>query len=122
VPYGASILLSRILLSLPFLYSGIDKSWRWTAAQRELAASGLPWPTLLHFATVLLQLGGGLSVLIGIEARLGALLLCIFLIPVTFIYHPLWRRSGPDFVAETDHFLSPDGADAHRYCQPQFGQ
>jgi putative oxidoreductase len=103
--YGALILLSRILLSLPFLYSGIDKSWRWTAAQREVAASRLPWPTLLHLATVLLQLAGGLSILIGMEARLGALLLCIFLIPVTLIYHPFWRRSGPDFVAEADHFL-----------------
>jgi putative oxidoreductase len=102
---GALILLSRILLSLPFLYSGIDKFRRWSAAQREVAASGLPWPTLLHLATVLLQLGGGLSLLIGLEARLGSLLLCLFLIPVTLIYHPFWRRSGPDFVAEADHFL-----------------
>jgi putative oxidoreductase len=104
--YGALILLARVLLSLPFLYSGIDKSWRWTAAQREVAASGMPWPTLVHLATVLLQLGGGLSILIGIEARLGALLLGIFLIPVTLMYHPFWKRSGPDFVTEADHFLS----------------
>ncbi len=103
--YGALILLARVLLSLPFLYSGIDKCWRWTAAQREVAASGLPWPTLFHLVTVLLQLGAGLFVLIGIEARLGALLLCVFLIPVTVMYHPFWKRSGPDFVAEADHFL-----------------
>jgi len=103
--YGALILLSRILLSLPFLYSGIDKCWRWSAAQREVAASGLPWPTLFHLVTVCVQLAGGLSLLIGIEARLGALLLFLFLIPVTIIYHPFWNRSGPDFVAEADHFL-----------------
>jgi putative oxidoreductase len=103
--YAALILLSRVLLSLPFLYSGIDKCCRWSAAQREVAASGLPWPTLAHLVTVVLQLGAGVSVLIGIEARLGALLLCLFLIPVTIIYHPFWKRSGPDFVAEADHFL-----------------
>ncbi|HTD27757.1 MAG TPA: DoxX family protein [Xanthomonadaceae bacterium] len=99
------ILLARLFLSLPFLYSGIDKLGRWTAAQSEVAASGLPWPTLLHVVTVLVQILGGLSVLIGIEARLGALALCLFLIPVTVLYHPFWKRSGPDRIAEADHLL-----------------
>jgi putative oxidoreductase len=102
---SALILFSRVLLSLPFLYSGIDKCLHWTAAQREVAASGLPWPTLLHLVTVAMQLGAGFSVLIGIEARLGALLLCLFLVPVTVMYHPFWKRSGADLVAEADHFL-----------------
>ena len=100
------ILLARVLLSSPFLYSGVDKCWRWSAAQREVAASGLPWPTLLHLVTVTVQLGGGLSLLLGIEARLGSLLLLLFLIPVTVMYHPFWKRSGAEFVAEADHFLS----------------
>ena len=104
--YDSMILLSRVFLSLPFLYSGFDKCWRWNAAQREVAASGLPWPTLLHLVTVVVQLGGGLSLLLGIEARFGALLLSLFLLPVTVLYHPFWQRSGADFVAEADHFLS----------------
>jgi putative oxidoreductase len=101
-----SILLARALLSSPFLYSGLDKCWRWRAAQREVAAGGLPWPTLLHLVAVVVQLGGGFSLLLGIEARLGALLLLLFLIPVTVMYHPFWKRSGAEFVAEADHFLS----------------
>src|SRR5271155_102319 len=100
------ILLARVLLSSPFLYSGVDKCWRWSAAQREVAASGLPCPTLFHLVTVVVQLGGGLSLLLGIEAQLGALLLSLFLIPVTVMYHPFWKRSGADFVTEADHFLS----------------
>jgi putative oxidoreductase len=100
------ILLARVLLSSPFLYSGDDKCWRWSAAQREVAASGLPLPTLLHIVTVVVQLGGGLSLSLGIEARLGALLLLLFLIPVTVMYHPFWKRSGAELVAESDHFLS----------------
>src|ERR1700689_1970506 len=100
------ILPARVLLSSPFLYSGIDKCRRWNAAQREVAASGLPWPTLLHLVTVVVQLGGALSLLLGIEARLGALLLLLFLIPVTVMYHPFWKRSAGDFVVEADHFLS----------------
>jgi putative oxidoreductase len=102
---SAVIMFSRVLLSLPFLYSGIDKCLHWTTAQREVAASGLPWPTLLHLVTVALQLGAGFSLLVGIEARLGALLLCLFLVPVTVMYHPFWKHSGADLVAEVDHFL-----------------
>jgi putative oxidoreductase len=104
--YDSGVLLARVLLSLPFLYSGVDKCFRWDAAQREVAASGLPWPTLLHLVTVVVQLGGGLSLLLGIEARLGALLLSLFLVPVTVLYHPFWNRSGAEFVAEADHFVS----------------
>ena len=104
--YDSGLLLARVLLSLPFLYSGVDKCFRWEAAQREVAASGLPWPTLLHLVTVVVQLCGGLSLLLGVEARLGALLLSLFLAPVTVLYHPFWKRSGADFVAEADHFLS----------------
>ena len=85
--------------------SGVDKCWRWSAAQGEVAASGLPWP-LLHLVTVVVQLGGGFFLLLGIEPRLGALLLLLFLIPVTVMYHPFWKRSGADFVTEADHFLS----------------
>jgi putative oxidoreductase len=96
VPSDASygILLARVLLCSPFLYSGVDKCRRWSAAQREVAV------------TVVVQLGGGFSLLLGIEPRLGALLLLLFLIPVTVMYHPFWKRSGADFVTEADHFFS----------------
>jgi putative oxidoreductase len=55
---------------------------------------------------VLVQLGGGLSLLLGIEARIGALVLLVFLIPVTVVYHPSWKRLGADVVVEADQFLS----------------
>jgi uncharacterized membrane protein YphA (DoxX/SURF4 family) len=66
----AVIMFSRVLLSLPFLHSGLDKCLHWTAAQREVAASGLPWPTLLHLVTVALHLNfaviGGLSMIVAL--------------------------------------------------------
>jgi putative oxidoreductase len=52
------------------------------------------------------RLGGGFSLLLGIEPRLGALLLLLFLRPVTVMYHPFWKRSGAGFVTGADHFLS----------------
>ena len=104
---SALILLARVLLSFPFSTAASTSAGAGAAAQREVAASGLPWPTLLHLVTVLVQLGAGLSVLIGLEARGWARYYCgLFLIPVTVMYHPFWKRSGADLVAEADHFLS----------------
>jgi putative oxidoreductase len=102
--FAALVLLARALLSAPFLYSGIDKLLRWNAAQTEVADSGLPFPTLLHAITVMVQLGAGLSVLVGIQASAGALALCLFLIPVTVLYHPFWKQTGAALVTEADHF------------------
>jgi putative oxidoreductase len=104
--HAVALLLARVLLSPLFLYSGVDKIWRWSVAQREVTASGLPWPTFLHVVTVIIHLGGGISLLLGLEAQAGALLLALFLIPATVIYHPFWKYSGEVFVGKAGHFLS----------------
>ncbi|RFB81123.1 DoxX family protein [Methylovirgula sp. 4M-Z18] len=104
--HSVLMLLARILLAPAFLYSGVDKLVHWSAGQQEIAASGLPMVTVLHIVTVAIQLGAGLSVLLGIQARLGALMLCALLVPVTVLYHPFWQFSGTNFVEELNHFLS----------------
>jgi putative oxidoreductase len=43
---------------------------------------------------------GGLSVLLGYKARLGAWSLVIFLIPVTFYMHAFWKIADPRAAAE----------------------
>jgi hypothetical protein len=40
------------------------------------------------------------------DSPCSSLLLLLFLIPVTVMYHPFWKRSGAELVAEADHFLS----------------
>lgn len=81
------LLLARICLSVVFLYSGLDKLARWPNAVGEAEALGLPLPTLAMVATILVQLAGGLSVLLGIWARFGAALLLLFTVAATLIAH-----------------------------------
>lgn len=47
-----------------------------------------------------------LSVLLGIQARLGELALCAFLVPVTLLYHPYWAVGPERLDDELNHFLS----------------
>jgi SURF4 family len=62
--------------------------------------------TLLHVITAIIQLGGGISLAVGIQPRLSALALGLLLVPITLLYHPFWLRTGSSFVEELNHFLS----------------
>ena len=59
------------------------------------AQQGVPLPQLLVPASGLMAVAGGLSVLLGYRARLGAWLLVLFLIPVTVTMHAFWAERDP---------------------------
>jgi putative oxidoreductase len=62
------------------------------------AHAGVPEPGLLVPAAGLIALAGGLSVALGYQARIGAWLLVLFLVPVTFKMHAFWNEKDPMMV------------------------
>lgn len=100
------MLIARLLLAPAFLVSGVEKLAHPVAGIAEVAASGLAPVTLFWMLTVTVQLGAGLSVLLGIQARLGALALCAFLVPVTLLYYPFWAVGPERLDGELNRFLS----------------
>lgn len=80
-------LLARICLSAIFIKSGIDKILDPVRTQQYMANAGIPLARLLLIPTIIVLVGGGLSVLLGYKSRWGALLLIGFLIPTTLIFH-----------------------------------
>jgi putative oxidoreductase len=56
---------------------------------------GVPVAGLLVPLSGVIALMGGLSVLVGFQARLGAWMLVIFLIPVTLLMHNFWSAADP---------------------------
>jgi putative oxidoreductase len=91
---GYGDLLARFCLSFVFLWSGVTKSLHPEAGKAEIAALGLPNPALLLPLTVACQICGGLMVLLGFWARLGALALLGFTVVATLLAHvtPLGTR------------------------------
>lgn len=80
-------LLGRILLALIFLKAGVGKIVDPSGTQHYMAAYGMPMTAFFLAGAILVELGGGLSVLVGYQTRWGALALAIFLVPVTWIFH-----------------------------------
>ncbi|MBX2866059.1 MAG: DoxX family protein [Leptolyngbyaceae cyanobacterium MAG.088] len=79
-------LAARICLALIFLKAGITHLIGFSGFANMLGQR-LFLGGLLAAGTVLFQLAGGLSLLLGYKIKIGALLLIIFLIPATLIFH-----------------------------------
>ncbi|PAZ13054.1 DoxX family protein [Streptomyces sp. SA15] len=87
------VLIGRLLFAALFLGSAFGHL-RQTKTMAEYAASkGAPASVPVIRGSGLLLLLGGLSVLLGIWADLGALLLAVFLIPTALLMHAFWKES-----------------------------
>ncbi|MFD6355384.1 DoxX family membrane protein [Nocardia tengchongensis] len=99
------VLIGRILFALLFLGSGFGHLAQRAAMAQYAQFKGIPMPTLAVPASGLLLLAGGLSVLLGVWADLGALLLILFLVPTAFLMHAFWKETDPEAKqAEMVHF------------------
>jgi putative oxidoreductase len=88
-----AVLAGRQLFSLIFIVASAAHF----DGQAIVAATahGVPWPEVLVPLSGLIALLGGISILLGFQVRIGALLLMIFLIPVTVVMHNFWSVSDP---------------------------
>jgi putative oxidoreductase len=75
----------RVLMSAIFLMAGIGKLGAYAATQGYMDSMGVPG-TLLPLV-ILLELGGGLAVLLGWQTRISAFLLAGFCIVSALIFH-----------------------------------
>lgn len=87
-------LIGRILLSSIFLSSGMNKIFSWDQTAHYMTSKGFPLVSLFLFGAIALEVFGGLSVLLGFKAKLGAVLLILFIIPATIIFHNFWIYEG----------------------------
>lgn len=88
-------LIGRILLSTIFLMSGVGKIFDWSGTVGYMAAHGMFAIPFFLVAAMVLEIGGGLSVLLGFKAKLGAIALLVFLVPTTLIFHNFWAIADP---------------------------
>lgn len=79
--------LGRVFLAALFLASGFSKIGAAAATTSYIAAAGLPFPALLYFATLVVEIGGGLLLLIGLQARPAAAVLALFTIAAAVVFH-----------------------------------
>ena len=98
-------LLGRILLSVIFIVSGVEKITGFEGTAGYMASKGLPMVNVLLVLTIIIELGGGVMILVGWKARWGATAIFLFLIPVTLIFHPFWNFEGQEMTQNFINFF-----------------
>ena len=81
------ILAGRILMSIIFLLSGFAKITSLAGTAGYFASQGLPVPMVTAVIVSLVELGGGLAILLGVFTRPAAVLLAVFCVATAFIAH-----------------------------------
>ena len=80
-------LAARICLSLIFFKAGISHITGFSGFVELISSQGLPLAGLLAVGTIVFQLLGAISLVLGFKADIGAILLIIFLIPASLMFH-----------------------------------
>ena len=100
-------LIGRILLVLIFVLSGLMKITGFAGTAGYMTSMGVPmvYPALV--LTILVELGGALMILIGYKTRLAAILIFLWLIPVTYIFHfkPSLHQTGMEALINQIMYL-----------------
>lgn len=93
-------LIGRVLLSAIFIWSGYEKLISAAATQAEFAHMNLPLPAAAWVVTVVVELIGGLALLIGFQTRLVGFVLGVWSIATAIVGHSDF--SNPDMQI---HFM-----------------
>lgn len=83
-------LVGRLLLALLFVPAGIGKITGFAGTAGYIASKGLPMPELGALVAIVVEVGGGLALIAGFGTRLAALVLALFTLVATFIFHNYW--------------------------------
>jgi len=79
--------LSRFLIAAIFIFAGITKIPAFEGMSGMLGQVGFPAPGVFLAITLIIELVGGLMLLVGYKVRLASIMLILFMIPATLIFH-----------------------------------
>jgi putative oxidoreductase len=98
-------LAGRLLISTIFIFSGLSKIPGHAAMAGFAASKGLPAADLAIWLAAAVEILGGLSILLGFQARIGAWVLFVFLIPTSVVFHNFWALQGMEKMDNQAHFF-----------------
>jgi len=94
----AMLAAGRVLIAILFVMSGLEKVMDIPGTAAAIGGKGLPMPSALAIATVVVELGGGLLIIVGWQTRMVALALALFAVPAAAGYRLM--RDRPELAQE----------------------
>ena len=83
--------IGRIMLAMIFLMSALgNKIPNFGNVAEYMASEGVPAASLMLVGAIVFLIAGGVSIVLGFKARIGASLLIVFLALATYFFHDFW--------------------------------
>lgn len=98
-------LVGRILMALIFLKSGFGKITGFAGTAGFMASKGMPFAEVLLAGALVFELAGAIMLVLGWRVHWGALLLIVFMIPATLMFHNFWAVDAAQYQNQLNHFL-----------------
>jgi putative oxidoreductase len=98
-------LVGRILIALIFVLSGFNKITGFEGTVGYIASKGLPLPQLAAIGAIIVELGGGLLLMIGWKARWAAAALLVFTAMAALFFHNFWTMPAAQAQNQMIHFM-----------------
>mgnify|MGYP006427620991 FL=1 len=98
-------LIGRILFSMIFIMSGLNHFMKLDMMTGMASQAGVPVPGASVIISGIILVLGGLSVLLGYQAKIGAVLLFIFLILASFMVHDFWNYPEDQTMQQMISFM-----------------
>ncbi|CAB4815475.1 unannotated protein [freshwater metagenome] len=89
------LIVGRVLFALLFISSGISHFTKASAMTGYAQFKKVPMAKFSVYLSGLMILVGGVYIVLGFYADLGALLITLFLIPTSFLMHAFWKETDP---------------------------
>lgn len=97
--------LGRLCLGGLFLWAAFDKILNYQLNMELIASKGITLVPFFLLGACLVEFLGSLSLIFGYRIRFGALILLVYLIPTTLIFHEFWVYGDEERYLQTILFL-----------------
>ena len=90
---NASALIGRVLIAALFIPAGISKIGGFEGTVGYIASVGLPLATAGAIVAIVIEVVAGAALLVGYRTKQAALVLALFTLVATVLFHNFWAMS-----------------------------
>lgn len=98
-------LAGRVLLALIFVLSGFGKITGFEGTVGYIVSKGLPLPQLAAIGAIIVELGGGIMLVVGWKARWAAAAIFAFTALTALVFHNFWAVPADQVQGQMINFM-----------------
>lgn len=98
-------LLGRILIATIFIFAGFGKITGFEGTVGYISSKGLPLPEVAAIVAIIIELGGGIMLVLGWKTRWAAWAIIVFTAFAAIIFHNFWALPADQMQGQMIHFM-----------------